>query len=111
MRYQVGQTGGDGPVVRLGVTDRTEAVLQSVAVVLGTRRGSVPLYRGFGLSWDLVDRPVQTARAQLFAQIRAALKIYVPEVELVRVDVRTDPDDPGRLIPVVEVEVVSDGKD
>lgn len=102
MRYRVG---ADAPVVRLGVTDRTEAILQGVTLVLGTRKGSVPLYRDFGLSWDLVDRPIQIVKAQLFAQIRAALKLYVPEAELVKVEIGTDPDDPGRMIPIVEVEI------
>lgn len=92
-------------VIRLGVTDKTEAALQGVSLVLGTRIGSVPQYRGFGIPWDFQDRPVHIGKALIFAKVREAIMEYVPEAELVGLDFVDDQDDPGHTYPVAEVEI------
>ena len=33
-------------------------VLQNVRTILSTRKGSVPLDRDFGISWEYLDRPI-----------------------------------------------------
>lgn len=92
-------------VIRLGVTDKTEAALQGVALILGTRKGSVPQYRDFGIPWDFQDRPAHIGKALIFAKIREAIMEFVPKAELVGVSLVDDPDDPGHTYPVVEVEI------
>lgn len=93
-------------VIRLGVADKTEAVLQGVALILGTRQGSVPQYRDFGIPWDFLDKPVQIGKAILFAKIREAIMEFVPEAELVGLEFVDDPEDAGHIYPVAEVEIV-----
>lgn len=96
---------GKERVIRLGVTDETEAALQGVSLILGTRKGSVPQYRDFGIPWDFQDRPAQIGKALMFAKVREAIMEFVPEAELVGLKFIDDPDDPGHTYPVAEVEI------
>ena len=91
--------------IRLGVTDKTESVLQGIALILGTRKGSVPLYRDFGIPWDFLDRTVPDGKTLMFAKVREAIMEYVPEAELIGLNFADDPDDPGHTYPVAEVTI------
>ena len=42
--------------IKFNVTDPVESVLQNIAVILSTPKGSVPMYRDFGISVDILDR-------------------------------------------------------
>ena len=92
-------------VIRLGVTDKTEAALQGVALVLGTRVGTVPQFRDFSIPWDFQDRPVQVGKAIMFSKVREAIMEFVPEAELLGLTFVDDPDDPAHTYPVAEVEI------
>ena len=54
-RIQIGATGLAG-------------LAQEIRMVLATRKGSVPLDRDFGLSWDHVDRPMGEAMQYMVAE-------------------------------------------
>ena len=41
--------------VALNETDTVKSVLQNIAIILRTRRGSCPLYREFGLPMEFLD--------------------------------------------------------
>ncbi len=103
MRYKVSSQ--DLSHLRLGETDTVEAILRNVAVILATPQGSVPLYRDFGLPWDFVDKPIPIARTMMVAPIREALERWEPRAAFAAIDFQLDPARPGRLIPVVEVEI------
>lgn len=94
-----------GGWLRLNENDRTAAVLQSVAVLLATRQGSVPLYREFGLPQRFVDKPLNVARPLLLLEVKEALEAFVPEAELLSVDLVVAEEHPGRLQPVVKIRV------
>lgn len=91
----------------LDMTEPNErsAVLQHVAVILSTVKGSVPLYRDFGLSEDILDLPVNVAKARLASEISEVLDKYEPRAKVLSVRFDNDKQMPGRLVPVVEVEV------
>jgi phage baseplate assembly protein W len=91
--------------IALNESDATASVLQNVAVILATRKGSVPLYRDFGLSMSFMDRPVEAAKPLIVADIEDALRTYEPRATLIGVTFETDKSTPGRLIPTVEVEI------
>ena len=46
MSYKV--TAADIGAVQLNETDTVRSVLQNIAIILSTRQGTCPLYRGFG---------------------------------------------------------------
>ena len=69
---------------RLGLTG-PEAILQRVATLLATRRGTLPLDRRFGISGQLVDQPARRVAARIRAEIVDGLARYVPEVRVTTV--------------------------
>ncbi len=56
MSYKV--TASDIGAVQLNETDTVRSVLQNIAIILSTRQGTCPLYRGFGLPQKFVDKPL-----------------------------------------------------
>jgi phage baseplate assembly protein W len=91
--------------ITLNESDTVTAVMQNIAILLSTRRGSVPLYRDFGLTMDFVDRPIPAAKPLIVAEIENALREYEPRATLISVTFETDKSIPGKLIPTVEVEI------
>lgn len=91
-----------GPL-RLNETDRTRSALQNVGIVLSTWKGSVPLFRVFGISREFLHKPVPVAKALLRAEIREAVERFEPRVEVVDVTFAESVDG---LIPTVEVNVL-----
>ena len=86
------------------MTDPVESVLQNIAVILSTPKGSVPMYRDFGISVDILDRPIPVAKAMMTADIKEAIEQWEPRVTFICVDFMEDELN-GRLIPMVEVEI------
>ncbi len=81
-----------------------EKVLRDIATVLATPKGSVPLYREFGIDMDFLDRPMPAARQVLRSCVREAVERWVPEASVVSVNFKED-ETVGRVVPVVEVEI------
>ena len=90
--------------IKFNVTDPAESVLQNIAVILSTPKGSVPMYRDFGISVDILDRPIPVAKAMMTADIKEAIEQWEPRVTFISVDFMEDELN-GRLIPMVEVEI------
>lgn len=61
-------------------------VYQNVHTILKTRKGTVPLDRGFGIDWSFVDLPVQIARARAFQEVVEKIATYEPRAEVVGVE-------------------------
>lgn len=89
--------------LRLNEPDRTRSILQNVGIVVSTWKGSVPLYREFGISSEFMHKPVPVAKAMLRAQIREAVERFEPRVEVVDVTFAEGVDG---LIPTVEVNIL-----
>lgn len=92
--------------INLNETDETAEILRNVAVILGTEKGSVPLYRDFGIPNTAIDRPIQIAKTLLYAPVREAVELYEPRAEVSDVTFQVDAGNPGRLIPTVEIHIL-----
>ena len=92
--------------VHLNETAVVASVLQNVAVILSTPRGSVPLYREFGLNWTVLDKPTPVARVMMIADVREAVERWEPRAAVVDVNFSESAD--GVLTPTVEVEIRND---
>lgn len=103
MTYQV--RAADLAHIRVNEQDTVSSVLQNVAVILSTKKGTVPLYRDFGLSWRSVDKPIPIAKVMLYTDVKEAIEEYEPRASVVNVTFREDSSTPGGLIPIVEVEI------
>ena len=91
--------------VSLNETDTVASVLQNVALILATPQGTVPLYRGFGIRGRFIDKPPHVARAMMIAEVEEAIRKYEPRASVVGVTFQTDENNPGRMFPIVEVEI------
>ena len=103
MRYQV--TAADLSCIRLNERDTVASVLQNIALILATRQGSVPLYREFGLPMRFLDKPIHIAKPMIVSEVKEAIEDFEPRAEFIGVTFQDDAGTPGRLIPIVEVEI------
>lgn len=106
MSYKVSPV--DLKALRLNEADPVASVLQNVAIILATRQGSVPLYRGFGLPQKFLDKPIPVAKPMLYAEVKEAVEEYEPRAEVISITFQEDAAAPGRLIPTVEVEIINE---
>jgi phage baseplate assembly protein W len=81
-------------------------VMQNVRTILTTRRGTVPLDRDFGISFDFLDSPINTTRAKAEQEIFLQLKKYEPRAILKQIVWETES---GQISPSVKVEVNPNG--
>jgi phage baseplate assembly protein W len=93
--------------VTYGLTGVPE-VMQNVQTILITRRGTVPLDRDFGISFEFLDSPINTARAKAEQEIFLQLRKYEPRAILKQIIWNTDVLS-GRISPTVKVEVNLNG--
>lgn len=96
--------------VKVGATGLA-GLAQEIRTVLSTRKGSVPLDRDFGLSWDHVDKPTNEAMLYMVAEIGQELEKSVPRIRVRDISFSsTDPLE-GMLAPKVTVEIREEYKD
>ncbi len=103
MSYTVSAT--DLGKLRFNEIETINSVLQNIAVILSTPKGSVPLYRDFGLDWSCLDKPINVVRVMMIPEVREAVERWEPRATVQNVSFSTDPSQPGTLIPTVEVEI------
>lgn len=103
MRYTV--SAADLGNIRLNERETVNAVLQNIALILATPKGSAPFYRDFGLSWEHLDKPAPVAQAMMTGEVREAIEDWEPRARMVGISFEENPLEPGRLIPTVEVEI------
>ena len=92
-----------GKDIIYGASGITE-VIQNVRTLLTTRKGTVPIDRKFGLSFEFLDDPLPTSRAKIQTEIFQAIKKYEPRAVLKQITFDIDPM-VGRLAPTVKIEV------
>jgi len=101
-------TAGELGPIRLNEAETVASVLQNIAIILQTRQGTVPMYRGFGLPLNFLDKPIPAAKPMLYAEVKEAIEEYEPRAKVVGVTFQEDAAFPGRLIPTVEVEIIDE---
>ena len=103
MSYQVNAT--DLGNIRLNELETVSSVLQNIALILATPKGSVPFYRDFGVSNEFLDKPMPVAKVMMIAEVREAIETWEPRATVTDISFEESPLEPGRLIPTVEVEI------
>ena len=106
MNYKVNAT--DLTNIRFNEPDTLPSVLQNIAVILSTPKGSVPQYREFGLSAVFLDKPMPVAKMMMIAEVRDAIERWEPRAQFVGVTFEERAAQPGTLWPTVEVEIIGD---
>ena len=95
----------DLTALRISEPDTVTSVLQNIAIILTTRKGTVPPCRAFGLSHEFLDKPTPAAKMMLRVEIREAIERWEPRARFVGVTFEEDVLQPGRSVPTVEVEI------
>lgn len=103
MAYRINAT--DLESIVFNEDEEVASVLQNIAVILTTPRGSVPLYRSFGLSQTFLDKPTPMARVTMIAEVRDAIEEWEPRATVLNIEFTESVTNPGLLIPTVEVEI------
>lgn len=106
MSFQV--SASDLGNIRLNEPDTVNAVLQNIALILATPKGSVPMYRDFGLSQEFLDKPAPVARAMMVSCVREAIEEWEPRAAVKQISFTESGLEPGKLVPTVEVEISVD---
>ncbi len=78
---------------------------QEIRMLLATRKGSVPLDRDYGLTWEYVDLPMPEAMPYMIAEIASQLEKYVPRIKVRDIMFKSDDPVEGILQPTVTVEI------
>lgn len=107
MSYAVKAT--DLDLITLDPPDTVSEVLGNMVTILNTWKGECPFYRDFGLSRDLLHRPLNYAAQMLQADIINTAARYEPRAEILDISFSVDEEAPDKLVPCVELEVREDG--
>ena len=67
-----------------------EEILQNIAMILTTAKGSVPLDRNFGIDMSALDLPIEMAQNICTAKIIEAIQDYEPRVKVTKVTYEKD---------------------
>lgn len=99
-----------GGAIDFAPANETIEILQNVRTILGTRVGTVPLDRLFGLSWKHIDKPFPVAKVLMTVEIVDAIEKYEPRVrvESIEFDETAQNAMDGLLKPKVIVSIVGD---
>lgn len=89
----------------LNQMDEVEQILQNVAVILNTWKGSVPLHRDFGLDPVLLHKPINVVEDQIIADVIDTIEKYEPRAEVQEVSMDVAKDTPDKLKITVKLEI------
>ncbi len=103
MEYTVSAT--DLRSIRLDEEDEVKEVLRNVAVILATPKGSVPMYRRFGLDMSFLDKPMNIAKNLAVIPVREAIEEWEPRAEYKDITLFADPSNPGKLSFDVQIGI------
>ena len=82
---------------------KVNEIIQNVKNILATTRGSIPLHRDFGIDPDIIDLPVNQAKAKLVNDIIIQVKTFEPRAVIKKISFHSDIN--GRLFPILEVDI------
>lgn len=71
--------------VDMAPADTMTEIMQNVKTILTTPKGTVPLFREFGLDTTMVDDPLPVAQAKYTAQIIETVQKYEPRAIVTKV--------------------------
>ena len=85
--------------------DKVRSVLQNVALILSTKKGTCPMYRDFGIPMAWVHRPLAAAEALAAAEVAEALAAFEPRATFVDLSLIFDRENCGKYKLLLEVEI------
>lgn len=99
MVYQISN---EGVNLSLAENDEAKSVLQNIFLIISTKKGTVPMYRDFGIPMEYIDKPIEIAKTIMASEINEAVGKYEPRAKVKRIIFNNKKD---TLSAVVEVEL------
>jgi phage baseplate assembly protein W len=93
----------DKPVINFAPDTVEEEVLQNVRTILTTIKHSIPLDRSFGIDGEVIDLPINVAKAKMTNEIFRAVRQYEPRAVIESITFTGE--DKGILRPKMEVRI------
>ena len=100
----------ESAALELGAADTVKSVLQAIKIILTTPKGTVPMYRDFGVNMDFLDLPAPGAEQRARMEIREAIEEWEPRATVKDISFTRSADGSGRLIAHVEIEINEQGR-
>ncbi len=82
-----------------------QGLYQEINTLLSTRKGTVPLDRDFGVSWDFIDSPINEARPLIVAELVTQIEKYIPRIKVTGIDFENQFNLNGKLFPKITFEI------
>ena len=92
--------------IRLGEKDKVYSILQDIALLLSTKKGSIPMYRDFGIPMEWIGRPLAVAETLVYQEVSDALEAFESRVSLLGVKLIKSQSDFGKMDIQVEVDIL-----
>lgn len=93
------------PDISLIENDLVKSVSQNLLLIISTRKGTIPMYREFGLPMNFVDKPAEVAEALIVSEITEAVEEFEPRCELKKIDFEPNAYSPWKLTVILGVEI------
>lgn len=84
--------------------DEVKEILQNIRLFLSTRKGSVPMYRSFGLDTEFIDKPLPVAQMLIRSQLKEMIEAVEPRATIQRIDFEEMPLSGGMAV-ILEVNI------
>lgn len=85
--------------------DVEKSILQNVYSILTTAKGSIPMYRDFGLPMAYRDRPMNIVETIISSEIMNALRQFEPRATFADVICEIDEKEPDKIVVILEVDI------
>lgn len=89
--------------VQLQENDTVRSIIQNIALLLNTKKGTIPMYRDFGLPMEFIDKPIDVAETMAVLEISEALEKFETRAKLKNLSLENSKD--GKMVIIVEVTV------
>jgi len=83
--------------------DTVRSVIQNIALLLNTKKGTIPMYRDFGLPMKFIDKPINVAETMATLEITEALRDFEPRAKLNNLEITKNAN--GKAVIIVEVTI------
>ena len=81
-----------------------ERIIQNIRNILSTYKYEVAYMRGFGMSADAIDKPLEEMRSIITEDLFDNIKAYEPRAKLKAVTIKEINED-GGVVAVVQIEI------
>ncbi len=83
--------------------DEEKSVAQNIALIISTRKGTLPMYRDFGLPMEYVGKPTGVAEALFLVEATDAIEQFEPRATINNIEVAPGID--GSMFVEMEVTI------